>query len=85
MKERTKSAAPPLAALATLSNLPAASTALHVSQGLLGAIAGVVLLLSAALCIGIYRRRLPEQPYTDNLLVKVGTRVSDIVACPVDA
>ncbi|MCT6980970.1 hypothetical protein M1697_23100, partial [Salmonella enterica subsp. enterica serovar Oranienburg] len=44
--------ATPLAALATLSNLPAASTALHVSQGLLGAIAGVVLLLSAALCIG---------------------------------
>ncbi len=67
-------ALPPLAALATLSNLPAASTYLHLSQGLLGAIAGAVLLLSAALCIGIYRRRLPEQPYPDNLLVKVGRR-----------
>lgn len=67
-------ALPPLAALATLSNLPAASTYLHLSQGLLGSIAGAVLLLSVALCIGIYRRRLPEQPYPDNLLVKAGRR-----------
>ena len=70
-------ALPPLAALATLSNLPAASTYLHLSQGLLGGIAAAVLVLSAALCIGIYRRRLPEQPYPDtravaNLLVKRG-------------
>lgn len=42
---------------------PAASTYLHLPQNLLGGVAGAVLLLSAMLCIGIYRRRLPEQPY----------------------
>ncbi|ALI02674.1 bifunctional lysylphosphatidylglycerol flippase/synthetase MprF [Pseudomonas sp. FW306-02-F02-AA] len=67
-------ALPPLAALATLSNLPAASIALHVSQPLLGAIAIAVLLLCSVLAIGLYRRRLPEQPYTDNLLVRIGRR-----------
>ena len=67
-------ALPPLAALATLSNLPAASVALGFSETLLGAIAVAVLLLSTVLAIGIYRRRLPEQPYPDNLLVKVGRR-----------
>ncbi|WP_454834089.1 bifunctional lysylphosphatidylglycerol flippase/synthetase MprF [Pseudomonas lini] len=67
-------ALPPLAALATLSNLPAASAALGFSETLLGAIAVAVLLLSTVLAIGIYRRRLPEQPYPDNLLVKVGRR-----------
>ncbi|ROM99191.1 bifunctional lysylphosphatidylglycerol flippase/synthetase MprF [Pseudomonas brassicacearum] len=67
-------ALPPLAALATLSNLPAASTALHLSQPLLGAIAIAVLLLCSVLAIGLYRRRLPEQPYTDNLLVRIGRR-----------
>ena len=67
-------ALPPLAALATLSNLSAASVALGFSETLLGAIAVAVLLLSTVLAIGIYRRRLPEQPYPDNLLVKVGRR-----------
>ncbi|MCS3836694.1 phosphatidylglycerol lysyltransferase [Pseudomonas sp. JAI111] len=67
-------ALPPLAALATLSNLPAASTALGLSELLLGTIAAAVLLLFSVLAIGIYRRRLPEQPYPDNLLVKVGRR-----------
>ncbi|RDS90280.1 bifunctional lysylphosphatidylglycerol flippase/synthetase MprF [Pseudomonas fluorescens] len=67
-------ALPPLAALATLSNLPAASTYLHLPQMVLGGVAGAVLLLSAMLCIGIYRRRLPEQSYPDNLLVKAGRR-----------
>ena len=33
-----------------------------------------MLLLFSVLAIGIYRRRLPEQPYPDNLLVKVGRR-----------
>jgi len=33
-----------------------------------------VLLLGAVLAIGIYRRRLPEQPLRDNLLVRVGRR-----------
>ncbi|VVO33340.1 bifunctional lysylphosphatidylglycerol flippase/synthetase MprF [Pseudomonas fluorescens] len=67
-------ALPPLAALATLSNLPAASVALGLSETLLGAVAVAVLLLFTVLAIGIYRRRLPEQPYPDNLLVKVGRR-----------
>ncbi|PMZ61432.1 hypothetical protein C1X25_28745, partial [Pseudomonas sp. GW247-3R2A] len=67
-------ALPPLAALATLSNLPAASAALGLSEGLLGGVAAAVLLLFGVLAIGIYRRRLPEQPSPDNLLVKVGRR-----------
>ncbi|WPO44652.1 bifunctional lysylphosphatidylglycerol flippase/synthetase MprF [Pseudomonas sp. S1Bt23] len=67
-------ALPPLAALATLSNLPAASAALRLSEGLLASIAGAVLLLCSILAIGIYRRRLPEQPLPDNLLVKAGRR-----------
>ncbi|WP_339476130.1 MULTISPECIES: bifunctional lysylphosphatidylglycerol flippase/synthetase MprF [unclassified Pseudomonas] len=67
-------ALPPLAALATLSNLPAASAALHLPATLLGAISVAVLLLTSVLAIGIYRRRLPEQPHRDSLLVKVGRR-----------
>ena len=67
-------ALPPLAALATLSNLPAASAALHLPTALVGVVAFAVLALSLALAIGIYRRRLPEQPIAHNLLVKVGRR-----------
>ncbi|KAF0863253.1 bifunctional lysylphosphatidylglycerol flippase/synthetase MprF [Pseudomonas sp. LD120] len=67
-------ALPPLAALATLSNLPAASAALHLPQSLLAGIALAVLLLGAVLAAGIYRRRLPEQPLRDNLLVRIGRR-----------
>ena len=67
-------ALPPLAALATLSDLPAASTALGLSETLLGAASVAVLLLFSVLAIGIYRHRLPEQPYADNLLVKAGRR-----------
>ncbi|WP_409297236.1 bifunctional lysylphosphatidylglycerol flippase/synthetase MprF [Pseudomonas sp. KCJK8993] len=67
-------ALPPLAALATLSNLPAASTALRLPEGLLAAIAIAVLLLGAVLAMGLYRRRLPEQPLRDNLLVRIGRR-----------
>ena len=67
-------ALPPLAALATLSNLPAAATALRLPAALLGAIAVGVLLLTAALVIGLYRRRLAEQPLKDSLLVKLGRR-----------
>lgn len=66
-----------------MSNLPAASTYLHLSQSLLGGIAGAVLLLSVLLCIGIYRRRLPEQPYPDNLLVGLPGAVP--CACQADA
>ncbi|MET1076802.1 MAG: bifunctional lysylphosphatidylglycerol flippase/synthetase MprF [Pseudomonas sp.] len=67
-------ALPPLAALATLSDLPAAATALGLSEILLGSASVAVLLLFSILAIGIYRRRLPDQPYTDNLLVKAGRR-----------
>lgn len=67
-------ALPPLAALATLSDLPAASSALGLSETLLGVVATAVLVLFSVLAIGIYRRRLPEQPYPDNLLVRIGRR-----------
>lgn len=67
-------ALPPLAALATLSNLPAASAALRLPESLLAGIALTILLLGAVLAVGIYRRRLPEQPLRDNLLVRVGRR-----------
>lgn len=67
-------ALPPLAALATLSNLPAASAALRLPESLLAGIALAILLLGAVLTVGIYRRRLPEQPLRDNLLVRVGRR-----------
>ena len=67
-------ALPPLAALATLSNLPAASVALHLHTSVLAAVAVTILALSALLAVGIYRRRLPEQPIPHNLLVRAGRR-----------
>jgi len=67
-------ALPPLAALATLSDLPAAATALRLPAPLLGGIAIAVLVAAVALVIGLYRRRLPEQPLADNLLVQFGRR-----------
>ncbi|MNO33596.1 Phosphatidylglycerol lysyltransferase [compost metagenome] len=67
-------ALPPLAALATLSDLPAAASALRLPAALLGSLAAAVLILCAALAYGLYRRRLPEQPMADNLQVLVGRR-----------
>ncbi|WP_139669624.1 bifunctional lysylphosphatidylglycerol flippase/synthetase MprF [Pseudomonas sp. F16(2018)] len=67
-------ALPPLAALATLSDLPAAATALRLPAPLLGGIAIAVLGAAVALVVGLYRRRLPEQPLADNLLVQFGRR-----------
>ncbi|MDD1954400.1 bifunctional lysylphosphatidylglycerol flippase/synthetase MprF [Pseudomonas sp. 8209] len=67
-------ALPPLAALATLSNLPAAAMALRTPAPVLAAIAVAVLGLSMALAYGLYRRRLPEQPLADNLLVRIRRR-----------
>ncbi|TFF42823.1 bifunctional lysylphosphatidylglycerol flippase/synthetase MprF [Pseudomonas sp. RIT623] len=67
-------ALPPLAALATLSDLPAAASALRLPPILLGSIAAAVLLVTVALVIGLYRRRLPEQPLADSLLVQFGRR-----------
>ena len=40
----------------------------------LAGIAIAVLALTAVLVIGLYRRRLPEQPLADNLLVQLGRR-----------
>lgn len=67
-------ALPILAALATLSDLPDAAAALHLPAPLLAGIAGAVLLIGGLLVAGIYRRRLPEQPMPQNLLVRVGRR-----------
>ncbi|MEW9903387.1 bifunctional lysylphosphatidylglycerol flippase/synthetase MprF [Pseudomonas putida] len=67
-------ALPPLAALATLSNLPGATTALRLPTPLLASIAVAVLALTAVLVIGLYRRRLDEQPLADSLLVQFGRR-----------
>ncbi|QVM90191.1 bifunctional lysylphosphatidylglycerol flippase/synthetase MprF [Pseudomonas entomophila] len=67
-------ALPPLAALATLSDLSAAATALRLPAPLLGGIAVAVLAATTALVIGLYRRRLPEQPLAHSLLVQFGRR-----------
>ncbi|HEK1693464.1 TPA: bifunctional lysylphosphatidylglycerol flippase/synthetase MprF [Pseudomonas putida] len=67
-------ALPPLAALATLSNLPAAGTALHLPPPVLATVAIGVLALTAVLVTGLYRRRLAEQPLPDSLLVQLGRR-----------
>ncbi|VVP74480.1 hypothetical protein PS910_01343 [Pseudomonas fluorescens] len=67
-------ALPPLAALATLADLPAAAMALGLPPLLLGSMASAVLLLTTALIHGLYRRRLPEQPFTSTLLVRLGRR-----------
>jgi phosphatidylglycerol lysyltransferase len=67
-------ALPPLAALATLSDLPAASLALHMSVPVLATIAVAVLAISVILGVAVYRRRLPEQTIPHNLLVRAGRR-----------
>lgn len=67
-------ALPPLAALATLSNLSGASLALHTPVNVLAGIAIGVLVLTAVLAIAIYRRRLPEQTIPHTLLVRAGRR-----------
>ncbi|MEX5360965.1 bifunctional lysylphosphatidylglycerol flippase/synthetase MprF [Pseudomonas guariconensis] len=67
-------ALPPLAALATLSNLQGAATALRLPAPLLASIAVAVLALTAVLVIGLYRRRLDEQPLADSLVVQFGRR-----------
>ncbi|WP_410897087.1 bifunctional lysylphosphatidylglycerol flippase/synthetase MprF [Pseudomonas guariconensis] len=67
-------ALPPLAALASLGDLPAAANALHIPPVLLASLSLAVLALSAALVIGLYRRRLDEQPLADTLRVRLGRR-----------
>ncbi len=67
-------ALPILAALATLSDLSAAATALRLPAGVLAAIAVALLLGCGALLVAISRRRLPEQPIPNNLLIQFGRR-----------
>lgn len=67
-------ALPPLAALATLGDLPAAAAALRLSVPVLAGIAVAVLAMTAVLVASLYRRRLPEQPLADNVLVRFGRR-----------
>lgn len=67
-------ALPPLAALATLSDLSAASMALRLPPSLLAAISATLLALAVVLAAGLHRRRLPEQPLADCLLVQLGRR-----------
>jgi phosphatidylglycerol lysyltransferase len=67
-------ALPPLAALATLSDLPSASLALHLSVPVLATVSVIILGLSALLGFAVYRRRLPEQTLPHNLLVRAGRR-----------
>ncbi|MEK1943029.1 MAG: bifunctional lysylphosphatidylglycerol flippase/synthetase MprF [Pseudomonas sp.] len=67
-------ALPILAALATLSDLSAAATALRLPAGLLAAIALALLLGCGALLVAISRRRLAEQPIPNNLLIQFGRR-----------
>lgn len=57
-----------------MSNLPGAATALRLPTPLLASIAVAVLALTAVLVIGLYRRRLDEQPLADSLLVQFGRR-----------
>ncbi len=67
-------ALPILAALATLSDLPAAASALRLPAGVLAAVAVAILLGCGALLMAIKRRRLPEQPFPDNVLIQLGRR-----------
>ncbi|WP_163030795.1 lysylphosphatidylglycerol synthase domain-containing protein, partial [Pseudomonas viridiflava] len=67
-------ALPPLAALATLSNLSGASLALKLPVEVLAVIATAVLVGSILLAVAIYRRRLPEQDIPHNILVRLGRR-----------
>ncbi len=65
-------ALPPLAALATLSNLSGASLALKLPVEVLAVVATAVLAGSLMLALFIYRRRLPEQDIPHNILVRLG-------------
>lgn len=67
-------ALPLLAALASLSNLHAASSALRLPLPLVAGTAVAILLLYSALSLGIWRRRNAEQPEPDNLLITLRRR-----------
>ncbi|MDG9930692.1 MULTISPECIES: bifunctional lysylphosphatidylglycerol flippase/synthetase MprF [unclassified Pseudomonas] len=65
---------PLLAALAMLSDLPDAALALRLPPGVLGAIAGLVLLGYAGAVLLIQRRHLPGQPLAHAMQVRIGRR-----------
>jgi len=65
---------PLLAALATLSDLPDTAAALHLPALWLASVALLVLALNGLLLASIRRRRLPEQPLPNSLLIRVGQR-----------
>src|SRR5471030_1726901 len=67
-------ALPPLAALATLSNLSGASLALGLPVWVLATAAVTILVLSVLLAIGVYRRRLPDQTIPHTLLIRAGRK-----------
>lgn len=67
-------ALPPLAALATLSNLSGASLALKLPVEVLAVVATAVLIGSPLLAAFVYRRRLPDQNIAHNILVRLGRR-----------
>jgi phosphatidylglycerol lysyltransferase len=69
------SALPLLAALACLLDLNASSAALHLPTTLVAGIAVAVIVLYAALAIGIQRLRSSEQAEPHNLLIKLGHRL----------
>ncbi|TWI55548.1 phosphatidylglycerol lysyltransferase [Pseudomonas duriflava] len=67
-------ALPPLAALAALSDLPSASTALRLPVALVAEIALAILLVYAVVLMVLRRRLLPEQPSPDSRLFRLGRR-----------
>ena len=66
---------PILAALASLSDLPGAATALGIPQVVLGALACLILLGAVALVLALQRARLAEQPHAHSLLVSIRKRI----------
>ncbi|MDO9320205.1 MAG: bifunctional lysylphosphatidylglycerol flippase/synthetase MprF, partial [Pseudomonas sp.] len=68
-------ALPLLAALASLSDLSAASAALRLPSNLIAGAAMAIVLLYGGLCIGTLRRRNAEQPEPYNLLIKLRRRL----------
>lgn len=68
-------ALPLLAALASLSDLSAASSALHLPSPLIAGLAAGILLLYGGLGIGILQRRSAEQPEPHNLIIKLRRRL----------
>lgn len=74
-------ALPVLAAIATLTDLSAAASALRLPPSVLATIAVAILLGCAALLVAVNRRRVPEQPFAHSVLVQFGRRTCACPAC----